>query len=62
MGASNSIHYDKYGIDELDDSTLSPLNKNESRLVFNSQSIYNMKIRHNKILKYTIWMNREKFK
>ena len=59
MGASNSIHYDKYGIDELDDSTLSPLNKNESRLVFNSQSIYNMKIRHNKILKYTIWMNRE---
>ena len=59
MGASNSIHYDKYGIDELDDSTLSPLNKNESRLVFNSQSIYNMKIRHNKILKYTIWMTRE---
>ena len=59
MGASNSIHYDKYGIDELDDSTLSPLNKNESRLVFNSQSIYNIKIRHNKILKYTIWMTRE---
>ena len=59
MGASNTIHYDKYGIDELDDSTLSPLNKNESRLVFNSQSIYNMKIRHNKILKYTIWMTRE---
>tara|TARA_B100001175_G_scaffold241831_1_gene208161 strand:+ start:2212 stop:2607 length:396 start_codon:yes stop_codon:yes gene_type:complete len=59
MGTSNSIHYDKYGIEELDDSTLSPLNKNESRLVFNSQSIYNIKIRHNKILKYTIWMTRE---
>ena len=59
MGLSNSVSYEKYDVEKLDEDTLSPLNKNDNRMVFDSQSIHYVKIRHNKILKYTIWMTRE---